>query len=375
MSRESTVRVGLVGYGIGKVYAAAVQNAPMYYPDLPNVELVGVATTSEASGEKAIAQFGFRWHTTEYKQLVESPEIDAVIVASPNYLHHQMALDVLWTGKALYIDKPLANTLAEARNIVRTARETGRDGQMSLVVRYCPGLQYARRLIQEGRLGRIYAFRASYFRGSYQDPARPLRWKASMKTSGGGVLADYLPHIVDLVNWLIGKPDRVCAISRTFVTERPREQGSNEMEPVETDDHIIVQAQTRSGVIGTYEAGRLTVGPINDMRLEIYGSEGSLRWSVEDLNSLYFSEKRMPEEERGWLRIPTMQRYPGAAIPGSDLQVGFMRLHIGSLSDFVRRTVEGMAYDPGLDAGLHVQEVLEAAAISAREGRWVDVAE
>ncbi len=280
VNTRQSVRAGLIGFGIGKFYAAALHNLHLYYPDLPSVELIAVATASAASGEQAMRQFNFKRYTTDYRELLACDDMDFVVIASPNYLHHDMLLQALQTKLAVYIDKPLANNLAEARNLLQTAHETGYDAQMIFELRYCPALQHARRIIDTGRLGRLYAFRSVYFRSSYVDPDKPLRWKGSLALSGAGVLNDYAPHSIDLILWLVGKPDRVSAQLRTFITERPPSVGGTDRVSIETDDHLIAQLTMPDGTLGTIEAGRLITGCVNDLSLEIYGSAGSLRWNL-----------------------------------------------------------------------------------------------
>jgi len=369
------LRIGLIGYGIGKLHIASMLNLNIYYANFPPVEMVAVATASEASGERAMKQFGFQRHTTDYRELLASDDINTLVIATPHYLHRDMLIDALHTGKAIYADKPLANNLTEAREIVAQARESGRDAQISFVMRYCPALIHAHKVIQQGRLGQIYSFRFAYYRSSYIDPEKPLRWKAELAKSGGGVLNDLVPHMADLLIWLIGMPRQLTAQTRTFIGERPAAKGRPERIRVETDDHVLIQAALPGGAIGTIESGRLITGAVSDIAVEIYGSEGSLRWHGMDPNHLYLVERNMPEDERGWLQIPTLQRYPDAILPGADVPIGATRFYIASAADFVRRTLTGEPYDPGLTQGLRVQAVIEAASIAAREGIWTEVAQ
>ena len=373
LTTRRSVRAGLIGFGIGRFYAAALRSLHLYYPELPAVDLVAIATASAASGLQAVRQLDLKRHTTDYRELLASDDLDLGVIASPDYLHHDMMLRALRTNMAIYLDKPLANNLAEARDVLRTAQETGRDAQMIFELRYCPALQLARRVVDTGRLGRVYAFRSVYFRSSYIDPGKPLRWKGSLAQSGAGVLNDYAPHSIDLILWLVGKPDRVTAQLRTFITQRPTSVGGTDRVPIETDDHMIAQLAMPDGGIGTIEAGRLITGCVNDLSLEIYGSEGSLRWNLAEPNSLYFADRKMAADERGWLKIPTNERFPDSALPGNDLPLGMMRLHIAGLADFLRRTIDRQPYDPNLEQGLRVQAVIEAVAQAAHAGEWIDV--
>ncbi len=366
MARPEPRRAGLIGYGIGKVYAAALRNVEMYYAGLPRVKLVAVATSSDASGNLAIEQAGFERYTTDYRELLASDDLDLVVIATPHYLHRQMLLAALPTGKAIYTDKPLANNLEEACDIVAAARALRSDAQLSFSLRYCPALQHARALLQDGRLGDIYSFRLAYYRSSYRNPEKPLRWKAEAAKSGSGVLSDLVPHLADLLSWLIGMPEQLVAQTRTFIRERPAAKDSSERIQVETDDHVIIQAALPEGVIGTIEAGRLIAGAISNVAVEIYGRDGSLRWNGMDPNYLYVADG-----DQGWRQIPTVQNYPNAMIPGADVPVGGMRFYIAAFADFLTKTLAGQPYDPGLEQGLRVQEIIEMATESAGAGTWV----
>ncbi len=371
MTRPEPIRAGLIGYGIGKVYAVALQSAALYYAGLPPVKLVAVATSSTASGKLAIEEAGFERHTTDYRELLASDDLDIVVIATPHYLHREMLLAALPTSKAIYTDKPLANNLSEAREIVTMAHALGRDAQLSFTLRYCPAVRYAQALLQEGRLGEIYSFRLSYYRSSYRNPEKSLRWKADMAKSGGGVLSDLVPHLADLLVWLVGIPERVSAQTRTFIHERPAAKGCSERIRVETDDHVLIQAALPGGAIGTIEAGRLIAGAISNVTVEIYGSKGSLRWNLMDPNYLYVADGSKTDGEQGWRQIPTIQDFSDASIPGADVPVGGMRFTIAAFVDFFTKMLAGQPYDPGLEQGLRVQEIIEMAAESVRAGIWV----
>jgi predicted dehydrogenase len=369
--KQELVLVGMIGYGIGKVYAEALRNIGKYYRSLPAVELVAIATSSEASGKLAIEQQGFQRATDDYKKLLASEDINTLVIATPHYLHHEMLLAALATDKAIYTDKPLANNLREAREIVALARQRGRDAQLSFTMRYCPGVQYAKMLLQDGRLGNIYSFRLVYYRASYRDPRKSLRWKAKMATSGGGVLSDLVPHLADLLIWLVGMPERVAAQTRTFIEQRPIANGSSEITSVETDDHVIIQAALPGGPIGTIESGRLIASTMSDVSVEIYGSKASLRWRMMEPDQLYFADGTRVDQESTWQQITAEQSFPASNVPGADISANGLRFNIAAFADFLSRTCEGRTYDPGLEQGLRVQEIIEAATIAAREERWI----
>ncbi|BCL80701.1 oxidoreductase [Ktedonobacteria bacterium brp13] len=371
MVQLDPIRVGLIGYGFGKVYANALRDVALYYADLPPVELVAVATSSVTSGKLAAEQLGIEHYTTDYRELLASDDINTVVIATPPYLHREMLLAALATDKAIYTDKPLANNLLEAQEIVTAACARGRDAQISFTLRYCPAVQYVRQLLQAGRLGKVYTFRLAFYRASYRNPEKPLRWKAEMAKSGGGVLSDLVPHLADLLIWLIGMPEQLAAQTRIFIPERPAVQGSSERVRVETDDHVIIQADLAGGQIGTIESGRLIAGAVSNLSVEIYGSEGSLCWNIMDPNYLYFADARLADSEQDWQRIPVTQNYVSTLLPRVDIPAGEIPSNVAAFADFLSRTSKGQSYDPGLEQGLRVQEVIEMAAEAQRAGTWI----
>lgn len=373
MASMSRLRAGLIGYGVGRMYAAGLRGLRSYYPDLPEIDLVAVATRSEESGLRAERDFGFTRHTTEYRRLLEAEDIDLVVVASPPDLHEPMVMDALRAGKAVLVDKPLAHVLLSAVQIVAEADRLEKDAGLIFEFRYAPAMQMAHDLIHGGELGRIYAFRGVYFRSSYVDAAKPLRWKGVRSISGGGSLNDTAPHVIDLICWLLGPIHRLTAQARTFITERPGEGGK--LTRVETDDHVLIQAELRGGGVGTIESGRLITGAVNDLTIEVYGELGSLRWNLMQPNYLQVAGAEGLAESSAWRHIPTVQRYPGAVMPPWDAPVGMLRFYVANLADFVRRTIDGGTYDPGLRDGLRVQTLVEAATQAVEGGTWVDVPE
>lgn len=371
MTQLDRTRVGLIGYGIGKLYADALREVTLHYDSLPPVELVAIATSSAASGKRAVEQSGFERSTTDYRELLASDDINTLVIAAPNYLHRDMLLAALATDKAIYTDKPLANNLAEAREIVAAARARGQDAQISFTLRYLPAIQHMRRFLLAGRLGEIYTFRLAYYRASYRSPEKPLRWKAEMAKSGGGVLSDLVPHLADLLIWLIGTPERIAAQTRIFIPERPPTRGSRERVRVETDDHVIIQAVLPGGQIGTIESGRLIAGAASNLAVEIYGSAGSLRWNIMEPRHLYFANAWLPDSEQGWQQVAAVPDDVGGLLSRADAPEDAINSNIASFADFLRKTHAGQPYDPGLQQGLRVQEIIEMAAEADRAGTWV----
>jgi predicted dehydrogenase len=379
MNEKPVLRIGLVGYGsIGKMHTLAYRMLPMIYDPMPaDIQLVGVATATEASMRKAVAQGGFVFGTTDWRELVARDDIDVIDCCTPNHLHRDILLAALAAGKHVYCDKPLAKTLDEAREIVTAAHQSKVKHQMTFQYRFIPAMMRAQQLVEEGFLGRVFSFRTQYLHAGYIDPQRPFSWRLDVTKGGGGAMVDLASHALDLVRFLLGDFESVNAFTETFIRERPV-PGEDRMAKVEVDDLVLMMARMENGSIGTVEASRLATGTNDELRLEIHGQLGALRFNLMDPNWLYVYDAREASDpiggDRGFKAIETVQRYPAPAVlPGPKFSLGWTRLHAASQYAFIRNVVEDLPPSPNFVDGLRVQEVMEAGYLSAREGRWVDL--
>jgi predicted dehydrogenase len=382
MSVKPEIRIGLVGYGfIGKVHTLAYRVLPLIYDPFPAViRLVGVCAASEASTHKGVEQGGYEFGTTDWQELVERDDIDVIDCCVPNFLHKEVLIAAMRAGKHVYCDKPLAMNPTEAREIVSVAQETGAQQQMTFEYRFIPAMMRARQLVKEGFLGRVFCFRAAYLHSGYIDPNRPISWRLDADKGGGGALFDLGSHVLDLIRFLLGEYDSVQALTETFIKERPLpgKPGERRSVAVKVDDLTLMTVRMADGAVGTVEASRLATGTNDELRLEIHGQEGALRFNLMDPNWLYVYDAREPDApiggNRGFKAIETVQRYPHPAVlPGPKFSIGWMRYHIASQYDFITSLVEGRVTSPDFVDGLKVQEVMEAAYISARENRQVSL--
>jgi predicted dehydrogenase len=380
MSVKPEIRIGMVGYGfIGKVHTLAYQILPMIYDPFPaDLRLVGVCAASEASTQKGVEQGGYAFGSTDWRELVEREDIDVIDCCTPNFLHKEMLIAAMRAGKHVYCDKPLAMNLAEAREIVSVAQETGVQHQMTFNCRFIPAMMRAKQLVEEGFLGRVFSFRAAYLHAGYIDPNRPISWRLDAAKGGGGALFDLGAHVLDLVRFLLGEYEGVHALTETFIKERPLPGKHGKTMAVEVDDLTLMMARMANGAVGTVEASRLATGTNDELRLEIHGQEGAMRFNLMDPNWLYVYDAREPSATiggvRGFKAIETVQRYPPpAALPGPKFSIGWMRYHIANQYDFIASLVEGRPASPDFVDGMKVQEVMEAGYISAREKRWVSL--
>jgi len=385
----------MIGFGfIGKVHCHAHLSLPLFYDPVPaSTKLVGVCTATEAGGEKAIRQCGFQFSTTNYRELIARPDIDLIHICTPNNAHRDAIIEALRAGKHIYCDKPLALNLPDAIEICDIASSMNTVQQMTFNYRFVPAMLRAREIVESGFLGDLFQFRVAYLHAGYIDPARPYSWRTSFARSGGGAIADLGSHIIDLTRFLFGpgtqvgrggEIDAVRAELQTVVKERldPR---TGRMETVDVDDIALVQCRLTGGAIGTLEASRMATGVQDELRVELHGSRGGLRFNLMDPNWLDAYDATTPETalggDRGYRRIECVCRYPKPYAFGAVKNtVGWPSFHIQSLYDFVNNVAlvrNGGAMSvrsPSFKDGLEAQRVIDACLRSSKSDRgWTHV--
>ncbi len=376
----STLGIGLIGYGgIGKVHILGYKSISTYYDLGTNkIELVGICTAHEDSGQQAKERHGFLYNCVDYRKLLDDKRIHIIDCTAPNYLHHTMITDAIEKGKHVYCEKPLAMNVREAEDIVQKTSRSNVKSQIVFNYRFVPALIRAKQLIDQGKLGTILNFRAAYLHSGYIDPQRPMSWRLKKSQSGGGALFDLGSHCLDLVLHLAGQCRSVFASMYTYIDSRPARRGSDQMEKVDVDDVAFLQLVLRNGAVGTVEASRLSTGSLDELKIEIQGEMGALRFNLMDPNFLYFynaEEENYPfGGERGFKRIECMQRYPSSDMTAcSRTSVGWQRLHLESQYSFIRSILNDCDPEPNFADALWVQQIMEAAYSSAEQKRWIDL--
>ena len=381
MAVRTPLRVGLVGYGgIGRVHALGYRAIPLHYAlDADAVRVAGVATSHRESAARASRELGCGTACADYRELLARDDIDLIDCCVPNHRHEEVVVAAAAAGKHVYCEKPLARTVAEGRRMLAAVAAAGVTAQMSFNFRFFPAITRARQLVEEGFLGRVFSFRARYYRASYIDAGRPLSWRLSREQAGGGALYDLGSHVLDLVSHLLGEFAAVQAMLETLIPRRPVAAGSSEQAPVDVDDLGLLHVRMASGVPGLVEISRMGTGAVNDIQLELYGDRGALRFRGEEPSWLEVYDATDPDEplggRRGFRRLETVQRHAGQVAPDWSQAAGFARSHAECQYRFLCALWEGRPAAPDLDAGLHVQEAMEAALRSAAVGRWVELAE
>lgn len=373
------IKIGLIGYGgIGRVHAAAYRAIPFHY-GLPadSIEIAGVATTRRETAARAAAEIGCDFFTDDYRELLARADIDAVDICTPNNSHYEIVLAAAAAGKHIYCEKPLAMNALEAASMTQAVDAAGLKAQVTFNFRFFPAVMRARQLIDEGFLGRIFSFRGRYHRSSYIDSDKPMSWRLERAVTGGGALFDLGSHILDLLYYVLGEFDSVHGTLDTLITERPRAKGSAEMAPVDVDDIALLHARLRDGTLGTVEISRMGTGATNDLTFEIFGDRGAIRFDLNEPGWLHVYDARAAESplggERGFRKIEAVSRYAGQRAPDWTMTPDFMRAHAECQYQFIRSIWNDTAPSPSFADGAHIQQVMAAAELSSKEGKWVQL--
>ncbi len=375
----NSLRIGLVGYGmIGKVHALAYREVPHYFPDaLPPIELAAICTTRMETAQKAAREAGFGAALADVNALVQRDDVNVVDCCAPNFQHREIILAAINAGKHIIVDKPLALNHAEAKEIADAAERAGVSIGIVFNYRFVPALMRAKQLIDEGFLGEIYHYHIEYLHTGYQNPNRAMSWRLRRAQSGGGALVDLGSHVIDLARFLVGDFVQVLATTRTYITDRPSAANSSEREQVDVDDAAWLQAKMENGASGTLMVTRFATGASDDLNLEIYGQRGALRFSLANANWLAVYDPSASDEplggKRGWTRVETFSRYPGAVVPPSRGILGWNRTHAQNIFALLDAFAKNQAPSPGVMDGVKVHQVIDAAYESAANGAWVMV--
>ena len=376
--------VGMVGYAfIGAAHSQAWRTAPHVF-DLPLQPAMAVLCGRDAAAVGAAARrLGWAAADTDWHALVKRDDVQLVDVCTPGDLHAEVAIEALEAGKHVLCEKPLANTLAEAEAMAAAAARAAARGVRSMTgfnYRRVPALALARKLVADGRIGRIRHVRASYLQDWLVDASFPLTWRLQRERAGSGALGDLGAHIVDLAQYLTGELIAgVSAVTATFVGERPLPEAAGEAPrsgPVTVDDTAVFTARLDSGALASFEATRFATGRKNQLRIELNGDGGSLAFDLERLNELQFCERSDDPSEEGFRRIlvtePGHPYLSGWWPPGHML--GWEHTFTHQVRDLVTAIATGTDPAPSFADGLQVQRVLAAVEQSAANGSgWTPV--
>src|SRR5712692_3753203 len=293
---------------MGRAHSNAYrQVTPFFSPSLrPRMKVLCGRTLAKV--ESAAGQYGWEEAATDWRKVVERRDIDLVDIVTPGDSHHDIAIAAARAGKAVLCEKPLANSVPDAEAMLAAVRGAGVPHMICHNYRRAPAVTFARQLIQEGQLGRIFHFRGTYLQDWIVDPNFPRVWRLDRTKAGSGALGDIASHVVDLARFLVGEIAEVTGAMETFIKERPLPEDPSQKAPVTVDDATATVVRFANGALGTIEATRLATGRKNYNRFEINGSLGSLAFDLERMNELELYLSSDPASVRGFHTVLVTDR-------------------------------------------------------------------
>ncbi|HTQ09473.1 MAG TPA: Gfo/Idh/MocA family oxidoreductase [Fimbriimonadaceae bacterium] len=382
---KKRLNVGLIGYQfMGKAHSNAYRQVGHFF-DLPvEVGMHTLCGRNEAAVKDAAAKYGWKAVETDWRKVVADPDIDIVDISTPGNSHCEIAVAAAAAGKNVFCEKPIGNTLAEAEQMLQAVKKAGVPHAVFHNYRKAPAVALAKRMIDQGKLGRIYHFRATYLQDWIADPNFPLVWRLDKKVAGSGAHGDINAHIIDLGRHLIGELGEVCGLLHTFVEQRPLAgeiddklgaKASTQMGTVTVDDAAMFIGRFRNGTIGTFEASRFAVGRKNYNRFEINAEKGSLVFNLERMNELEYYNNEDPQGEHGFRVIQATDAahpYAGHYWPVGHI-IGYEHTFIDLVADALTAIAEGRNPSPSLEDGYENQRVLDAVERSSDSKAWISL--
>lgn len=384
------LRVGMIGYKfMGKAHSNAYRALPMFFPQVLKPEMAVLCGRNEQAVAEAASRLGWSEIATDWRQLVARDDIDLIDINAPSNAHKEIALAAAKAGKHIFCEKPLALTLTDSREMLQAAEDASVAHMIGFNYRFSPAVKLAKKLVESGRLGKIYHFRAWFLQDWIMDPEFPLVWRLQKDIAGSGSLGDLGAHLIDLSHYLIGDIDEVIGMSETFIKERPLAEemtglsatgSTNPNAPrgqVTVDDATLFMAKFADGAIGSFEATRFAAGHRSTNSFEINGSLGSVKFDFERMNELEVYFNSDDEDVQGFRRVlatDPAHAYAEAWWPPGHT-IGFEHTFIHEVLELTDAIREGRQPVPNFLDGVKCQAVLEAVERSIEQRRWVEIAE
>ncbi|MDQ3376047.1 MAG: Gfo/Idh/MocA family oxidoreductase [Actinomycetota bacterium] len=367
------IGVGLVGYKfMGRAHSNAYRQLPRFFDVDPVPRMAAICGRDEAGVREAADSLGWESYETDYRRLIERDDVGLVDVVTPGNTHREIVLAALIAGKHVICEKPLANTLAEAKEMLTAARDAGTVNTVCFNYRRAPAVQLARKLIDEGRLGTIRHWRSTYLQDFIMDPGFPLIWRLKKELAGSGALGDLGAHSVDLAHFLVGGISEVAGMTETFVKERPLEGSGGETGEVTVDDAAAFLARFENGAMGTFEATRFAAGRRNRNAFEINGSKGSVAFDLERMNELEVFFVDDDADVQGFRTVNVTEPdhpYAGAWWPPGHI-IGYEHTFVHTMKDLMDGIKTGESPAPTFEDAYRCQAVLDAVERSVEGGGW-----
>jgi predicted dehydrogenase len=380
VSRE--IGIGLLGVGwMGEVHSTSYRRVPIHFPECDGrARLVVAADEVDERARAAADRLGYERSTTDWREVIADPEVEAVSICAPNFLHREMALAAAAAGKHFWGEKPLGALPEDTLEIAGAAERAGIRTIVGLNYRNPPAVQHAKRLLDERALGEPNHFRMQFLASYSANPRGALSWRFSRELAGHGILSDLGSHAVDLAQFLLGPIVRATAASAILIPRRPKAamgtgthfsvvEGDVELGEVENDDWCAALVEFESGLRGTIELSRVTVGAEARYRFEVNGTEGAVAWDFERMNELELYR------DGGNARVLMGPSHPDFARfqPGQGIPMGYDDLKVIEAYRFLQSVADGEQREPGAREMAAAARVIDAIARSCESGAWEGV--
>ena len=379
MSKKE-IRIGLIGCGfMGRTHSNGYQRVKNFFPELEYTPVLQAVCARNETKVKAFAeQWGYQSIETDWNKMIAREDIDAIDICTPNNMHAEIAIAAAKAGKMILCEKPLSRTLAEGEEMVKAIDAAGVKNTVWYNYRRAPAVTLAKQIIDSGKLGKIFHYRANFLQDWTISPDLPqggeALWRLDANASGSGVTGDLLAHCIDTAIWLNGEIKDVSALTETFIKERMH-QGTGEMQKVDIDDACIFHCHFNNGSLGLFESTRYARGHKALYTFEINGENASIRWDLQDMNKLEYYDYADDAVVRGWRSIlvtdgdqPYMDKW---WVPG--LIIGYEHTFVHHVASFFKSLETGEPCSPTFKEALETQKVCEAVIASASSRSWVSI--
>ncbi len=373
------LRIGMIGYGfMGRAHSNGYKRVNDFFDLEYHPVLKAVAARDVAKAKDFADRWGYERVESDWKKLVAADDIDVIDICTPNNLHAEIALEAAKHGKAILCEKPLSMDAAEGEKMVIAVEKAGVPNMVWYNYRRIPAVTFAKQLIDSGKLGRIFHYRANFLQDWTISADLPqggaALWRLDAKAAGSGVTGDLLAHCIDTALWLNGSVKNVTAMAETFVKQR-KHQLTGKVEPVEIDDACAFLCHFQNGSLGLFESTRYARGHKALYTFEINGEHASIKWDLHDLHRLEWFDYRDEGPLRGWRSIhvtdgehPYMSKW---WVPG--LAIGYEHSFVHQVADFLEAYAKKEQAHPTFRDALETQKVCDAVLKSASSGLWIDV--
>lgn len=373
------LRIGMIGYGfMGKTHSNAYVQAPHFFQSEHKPVLKALCARNLEKAKPFAHKWGYESVESDWRELLKRDDIDAVDICTPNNLHKEIAIEAAKAGKMILCEKPLAMNAAEGEEMCRAVESTGVANMVWYNYRRVPAVTLAKEIIDSGKLGRIFHYRANFLQDWTINADVPqggaATWRLDVEAAGSGVTGDLLAHCIDTAIWLNGSITNVSAMTETFVKERMHAE-TGKTQPVGIDDACAFLCHFANGSLGLFESTRYARGHKALYTFEVNGEHASLKWDLHDLHRLQYFDHGDDSRVRGWRSIHVSdgdQPYMGNWwVPG--LQIGYEHSFTHQVADFLTSLDTGQAAHPTFRDAQETQKVCDAVLNSAKAARWENV--